>query len=330
MGFGPLHQPLARMGGKVGRAAEVFGLARQRHAHRLCDELAVLGLGQMVLLEHLRQHHIAALERALGEQHRVVVVRPLEHAHQRGALQRRQLGGWLVPVGAGRHLHAHCVVEEGRGVEVDREDLVLAVVPLDAQRRDQLLQLAVQRAAAADLFREQVACQLLRDGGAALQVAGGGVEEGTRRAPEIHAVVVAEAAVFGGDQGADHVRRDLGQGHVLLLGAAEGGEHLAVGRHQHRGAHGFDFIQVGRVGRGLQQHDEVDDGRRQQQGRSHQREAQGQAPTLGPGGETGVLGRVAGFGVHHAMLRVGTPNGCRTAALRAVSRARFSPAAAAR
>ncbi|MNN36540.1 hypothetical protein D3C81_1504410 [compost metagenome] len=178
-------------------------------AQRPLHQLLVARLVDDVVLAHLPQHHVAALQRAFWIADRVVVIRALEHANQGGAFQDIEARRGLVEIGAGRHLDAVGVVQERHRIQIRFEDFRLAVGGLDLEGRDQLLQLAVQVARATDFFGEHIARELLRDGGTALGVTARRVQDGARRAREIDAVVVVETVVFRRDQCADHVRRNL-------------------------------------------------------------------------------------------------------------------------
>ena len=171
LAVGPVDELLAQLDRKVWRRAHDLGLAFEVDAQRaLLQGLELLGI-ELAALDHLRQHRVAAGLRALGVEHRVVVGRALEHADQRGAFQHIELVGRLVEIGARGHLDAVGVVQKRHGVEIGLQDLVLGIRRLDLERGDRLLELARQGARAADFLREQVACQLLGDGGAALRVA---------------------------------------------------------------------------------------------------------------------------------------------------------------
>jgi hypothetical protein len=92
-----------------------------------------------------------------------------------------------------------------------------------------LAQLAQQRALVADAAREHVARELLRQRGAALYVAAGGVPDRDGSAPHVDAVVLVEAAVLGRDQRLDDVRRDLVELDRLRQPLADRRQHLAIG-----------------------------------------------------------------------------------------------------
>src|SRR3989344_5027143 len=174
MAVGPLDELLAQLYRKVGRWAHDLGLALEIDAQRAFLQGLQLLFFELAALDHLRQHGVAPCLGTLGVEHGVVVGRALEHADQRGAFQHVELVGRLVEIRARGHLDTVGVVEERHGVEVSLQDLVLGVRRLDLARGDRLLELAREglreHARAPDLLRNQVACQLLRDGGATLRV----------------------------------------------------------------------------------------------------------------------------------------------------------------
>ena len=78
---------------------------------------------------------------------------------------------------------------------------------------------------------EQVLHELLRDGRRALdRAAGAGVgEEGADDGPHVDAGVFAEAAVFGADEGVDHVARYVGGFHGAAVTRTTDGDRFALG-----------------------------------------------------------------------------------------------------
>jgi hypothetical protein len=226
-----------------GRALGLF-LALEVQAQRAFLQGRQLGFGQLAVFDHLGQHGVAPLQGALGVEHGVVVARALEHAHQRGGLQRVELLGAFVEIGARRHLDAVGVVEEGYGVEVGLEDFVLGVERLDLQGRDGFLELAVERGCAADFFGIQVACELLREGGATLPIARGRAQHGAAQAPQINAKVVVEAVVFGGDQRFLDRRCNRIEPYPLAVRTLEKSQLLAIGREDLRGLLKFGLAKV--------------------------------------------------------------------------------------
>ena len=260
------------------RRPERLALALELQPQRTRLERGVAFRAQLAALDHLGQHGIAPLQRPLGVEHRVVVAVALEHADQRGALQQVEPVGRAVEIGSRRHLDAVGVVEEGHGVEIGLQDLVLRVDRLDLERRDRFLQLARQRRCAADLLGIEVARELLRQRRAALAVAAQGMQRRGRRAPPVEPEMLAKTVVLGRDQGIDHMRCHVLEFDPDPVRTLELGQPLAVGAHD-----------LGRLlGRGLA---DVADRRRerdqqqriqQQQGRQRGQRQQGTAPAQPP------------------------------------------------
>ncbi|MNZ95300.1 hypothetical protein D3C78_1144430 [compost metagenome] len=261
----------------MGRGARGLFLALEVDAQRPFLELRKRGLAEHVALDHLRQHRVAPRQRALGVEHRVVIARALEHAHQGRRFQHAELVGRLVEIGARGHLYAIGVVEKGHGVEVGLEDFVLGVERLDLERRDRFLELARERGRAADFRGVEVARQLLGDGRSALPVTAQGVDEGRSRAPPVQAVVAVEAVVLGGDQGLDHGRRDLVERHPGAVAALEDRQFLAVLAQDLRRLLQPGLADIADAGRERNQHQHI----QQAQGRNG-RQAPGQLLARGP------------------------------------------------
>ena len=217
----------------MGRCAQRLGLPFKVHLERAFFQCVEFFGVQLVVLDHLPQHDVAALGGALGVEDRVVITGAFEHADQGGAFQHVKFAGRFVKVGLRRHFNAESVVQKRHGIEVGLKDFVLAVERLNLQRGDDFLYLARQAARAPDLFRKQVTRQLLRDGRAALRVAAEGVEHRSRRAFEVNAVVVVKAVVFGRYQRCQHVRRDVGQLDAVAVGTFKHRQLFAINRHHH-------------------------------------------------------------------------------------------------
>lgn len=263
------------------RQARHLVLALEADAQRALDQLVVLCRGELAALLHLREHRVAPGLGALGVEHGVVVGRALEHADERGALQHRELVGGFVEVGARRHLDAVGVVEEGHGVQVGLQDLVLGVQPLDLERGDRLLDLARERGRAADVLGVEVARELLGDGGAALLVAAQRAHQRRRRAPPVQAEVVVEAVVLGGDQGIDHRPGDRVERHPLAVHPAVFGQQAPVGGQQLRGLVALGLADVADGGRERDQRQHVQEDGQRQRGQQPQQAMRG-CPALGP------------------------------------------------
>ena len=263
----PGNQPFAQLLRKVRGHAYGLFLALEVQTHGALFQALKLIVLEFAALDHLAQHRVAPGNGALGVDDGVVVGIALEHAHQRGALQHRQLGGGLVEIRARRHLNAIGVVEEGNGVQIGLKNLVLGIERLDLEGRDRFLELAVDIAGAANFCGVEVARQLLGDGGAALRVAHGGMHHRAQRAREIHAVVLIEAVVFRGHQRLDHRRRNLLQRHPLAVAALELSNQLAVGAHDLRGLLQLGFAQIADAGRERNQQQHI---QHKQHGQGHQ------------------------------------------------------------
>ncbi len=290
---GPVDQPFAQLLREVGRHAQGLFLALEVDAHGALLELGELGLLQHAALDHLRQHRVAAVQRAVGVEHGVVVARALEHAHQRGAFQHRQSRGRFVEIGARRHLYAEGVVEEGDGIQIGFEDLVLGVERLDLEGRDRLLELAVERGRAADFGRVQVACELLGEGGAALRIAAQRVHHRAQRAPPVHAVVLVEAVVLRGDQRLDHRGRHLVELHPLPVAALELRERLAIRAHDLGGLLQLGLAYVADAGRERDQGQHIQRKQQRQRGGEQQPFAP-RGPAVPPGQGRHALADAAG------------------------------------
>ena len=300
MAVGPLDELLAQLHRKVGRGAHDLGLALEIDAQRAFLQGLQLLFFELAALDHLRQHGVAPCLGTLGVEHGVVVGRALEHADQRGAFQHVELVGRLVEIRARGHLDTVGVVEERHGVEVSLQDLVLGVRRLDLERGDRLLELAREglreHARAPDLLRKQVACQLLRDGGATLRVPAQRVHHRRCRAPPVQTKVVVKTVVFGGDEGVHHVGRYLAQLHPFAVGPAVFGQQLAVHRHELRGQLAFGLADVTDGGGERDQHQRVDQhGGRHGQGSPHQRAAQRAGYPGEQAGQPAEQGRRAGL-----------------------------------
>ncbi len=279
MAVGPVHQPAAQCPHKV--RCRAFGdfLALEIQAQRAGLEPVELGFGQHLALDHLAQYGVAALHGALGVAHRVVVAGALEHAHQGGGFQHRELVGAFVEIGACRHLDAEGVVEKRDRIQIGLQDLVLGVERLDLVGGHGFLELAAERGVAPHFFRVEVARQLLGDGGAALAVPRQGVDDRGGGAAPVQPVVFVETVVFGGDQCLDHIGRNLGQRDPAAVAAGEQGQFLAVGAQDLGRVVFLGLADVRQAGREQHQH-------AQQQHQEH-RHAGGGLPPLaaGTGGE---------------------------------------------
>ena len=179
------------------------------------------GLGDEVVLGHLVQHVVAALERLVVVEHRIVAGGLVDHSHEAGSLLDGQVGRFLPEERAGRGLDAVGVAAEEDGVEVHRDDLVFGVVAFQLDGRDPLLELdahhlgGTDELVAAQLFaRVEGLGQLLGDGGAAA-LAGAvqqqRLEAHAAQAAEVDARMFVEPGVFRCHHGVYQRLREVGE-----------------------------------------------------------------------------------------------------------------------
>ncbi|MNN09664.1 hypothetical protein D3C81_1225540 [compost metagenome] len=147
----------------VGQAA-ALGHA-QRHLLR-CIDFCLAG---HALLGHQVEHQVAAGQGAVRVTPRVVVGRPLDHAHQQGDLVQFQLRQRLAEeelAGEAEAVHRTlAILADEHLVEVGLEDLALVVVQLQQHGHHRLGQLAAEAALAGEV---EILHQLLGQGTATL------------------------------------------------------------------------------------------------------------------------------------------------------------------
>ena len=254
----PLDQPAPELLGEVRGQAQGFDLPLKINLERHFLERLKLGLRQLVVLDHLHQHDVAPRHSTFRVNHRVVVTGAFEHADQRGAFEHIEFVRRLVEIRARGHFNAIGVVQKRHGVQVSLQNLVLGIDRFDFQRRDGFLELARERGLAANFLGEQIARQLLREGRAALQVALDGMQHGRRGSRQVHAVVLVETVVFGSNQRAHHMGRDVGQLDPFAVGPLEDGQFFAISRQHHRRLGVLDLAQIGNAGREGNQHQRIE------------------------------------------------------------------------
>ena len=151
-----------------------------------------------------------------------------QSGEQRG-FRERQLADGLAEIIFGGGLEAVIAVREINLIAVHGEDLLLGVVALDLDRQQRLLDFAahaavgaIEKERAGELHGERA--RAFGTAVRARQVAPGGAEY----AREIHAPVLLEMLVFGGEDGVLQNRRDLivGEQNAALQG--ERADQLAV------------------------------------------------------------------------------------------------------
>ena len=106
-----------------------------------CPRSAVLGLGDRALLEHPTQHEIAPVERPLRPVDGVAAAGLLHDSGEHGELREVQLVNRLAVVGVGRRLDPVGPFAERHDVHVKLENLLLAELLLDLERKQHLFEL---------------------------------------------------------------------------------------------------------------------------------------------------------------------------------------------
>ena len=163
----------------------------------------LVGVDEAVLL-HAAEHVGEAFLGAIGMTVGIEVVRPLQQTRQHRAFGEREGLGRLAEIAARGHLDAPGAAAEIGGVEIELENIRLGERGLDPRGDDHFADLALVGHVLAD---QQVLDHLLGDGRAALRPSGLGqiADEGADDAALVDAVVLIEAAVFGGDERLLHV-----------------------------------------------------------------------------------------------------------------------------
>ena len=185
-------------------------------------------------LEHPVQHPVATPLRAVRMRDGVVVHRRLDQTGEQRGVRERELQWRLVEVRLGRGLDAVRAVAEVHGVQVLRQDPVLAQPLLELPREVGLLDLPADRLLLADV---DVLHELLGDGRPALDdLAGGGVDVGrAQERSEVDPLVVVEPLVLDRD---DRVPHDVGDpprtDDDAVLAGVQAGDERPVRREQER------------------------------------------------------------------------------------------------
>ncbi len=211
-----------------------------------------LGLADELQVGHALQHIVVTtLAGALRVGDRVARGRELGDAGQRGHLVQVQLVQFLAVIELGGSGDAVGAVAEETLVQVQLEDLVLAQLGLDLPRQQDLGQLAGVAVLGAE---EELAGHLLGDGGAtrhALVVGGGQQPHRTADAHVVHAAVLVEAGVLGGQEGLLQALGHVLHGDRGTPGLAEHRHQLAVGSvdvHRLLHFHVAQGLHVGKLG----------------------------------------------------------------------------------
>ncbi len=221
--------------------------------------LAFIGGGEAILDDAV-DDPVAARDGAIGEFERIVVARRLGQRGEIGAVSKREFAQRLVPIGLRRSSDAVGARAEIDLVHIEFEDLLLGEGAFDANGKDRLLQLALNRLVAR---QEEVLGHLLGDGRGAddapprLHIAHIG-DDGADDALNIEAAMLIEILVLGRDEGLDDALGNGRDGHVDASLAGELGNQGAVigvdAGHHRRLVFGEHFV-VRQLLRNLPQHE---------------------------------------------------------------------------
>ncbi|EGW53564.1 hypothetical protein TevJSym_az00450 [endosymbiont of Tevnia jerichonana (vent Tica)] len=209
-------------GGIAGGTLAALFDAERHLGHPLCSRLL-----DQLLLGHQLQHQIAPLQGTFGMAQRIVGGGPLHQRHQQGILRQRQLIQRAVEVelaGQAKTVDRPAtLLTEVDLIGIGFEDLILAVVILQQQRHQRLVELAGE---AALLAEEEVLHQLLSQGATALYHPAGAqvAPEGAGDADRIDTEVGVEVTVLHRDQCRHQLLRQLSPLHQDAV--------FAVGRMQ--------------------------------------------------------------------------------------------------
>ena len=176
------------------------------------DQLFVHGfficrfIDHLFIFEHL-QHGLLAADGVFIMQIGGEGAGTVDHADQHGQLAGAQLIHVFAEIIRRGLADAVDAMAEIQGVEVAFQDVCLAVMHLETDRIEKLLDLALQRLL---IGQKQVFGILLRDGRSALQgVAVHVVSQRGDDADRVNAHVQVETAVFHGDEGVLHLLWDV-------------------------------------------------------------------------------------------------------------------------
>ena len=193
----------------------------------LRDRLPRLRFRDFSDARHAVQHHVAPRERAWRVQDRRIA-RSADQARQQRGLGQRQLAHGLSEIIFRGGFESVIAVGEINLVAVHRENLLLGVVALDLDGQQRFLDLAAHAAVGA--VEKQRAGQLHGQRAGALgdatrqQIPPGRA----RDAREVHAPVLIEVLVLGGENGVLQNRRDLLVGKQDAALQREAADNLAV------------------------------------------------------------------------------------------------------
>ncbi len=211
---GGLHDHVADLAFAFGelRHHPVREIARSRRpgvAHDTCARRLrqrALGVADQAAILHGSQNDLRALGRRVGIGKWIEPRRGLDASGQHRCFGQRETRGRLAEEPFRGRLDAEDAGAEIDAVEIEGEDLVLAVARLEIEREDGFLELAFEGAIG---IQKEILRQLLRQRRAALHHMASFhiVERRARETDRINAEMIAESPVLDGDKGVGDVRR---------------------------------------------------------------------------------------------------------------------------
>ena len=124
------------------RRCEVVEIALVDERDRLGERGGVLGIGDVAVLAHMAEHVALAFAREREVVRRRVLRRRRDEPGEQRSLGDREVFDVFAEVGLGRRANAVGAVTEIDVIEIDRQDLGLGELALEAHREDQLARLA--------------------------------------------------------------------------------------------------------------------------------------------------------------------------------------------
>ena len=196
--------------------------------------LVVFSFCELASLDHLGEHHVAALAATFGLTHGVEVGGVFAHAHEGGTFAEAEVFRSLAEVDVGGCFNAHGIVEEIEIVEIEREYFLLGIMsfkfhgddPLDGFLHESLH-------GGLGLFGVELLGELLGDGTAAaclLVAEHAALHHGTHKGAGVDAGVLKETDILGGHEGIEELRGNavVADEHAVFV-ARPGAHEAAVG-----------------------------------------------------------------------------------------------------
>ncbi len=179
---------------------------------------------------HGGEHGLRALLGAVEIARRCKTRRRLHQAGEQGGFGEGYVLGGLAEIALRGLLDAVGAGAEIDPVQIQFENLRLGKFPLQPEREQHLLQLAMD---GTFLSQKEIFRQLLRDGGAALADAAvqNVGDQRARDAVRVDAVMLVEAPILDGEEGLRHIARQFLQRQHRATQVAAGGERAALDIH---------------------------------------------------------------------------------------------------